>query len=433
MTTAIPASTGRLARLITPRTVIVAVLALFLTGVVMIRGADAVDDKTVTAHFPRAVSIFEGSDVRILGVTVGSVTAVTPEGGSVRVDMTYDGEYDLPEDAQAVIVTPTLVSDRFIQLTPVFTTGPALEDGADIALPDTAVPIELDRIYASLRDLSATLGPNGVNADGTLNNLVTAGAAALDGQGKRANDMLRNLADAASTFNNSGGDLFETVSQLADFTAALSANDGLVRAFIQDLADVSEQLSDERVELQRTLSAVADAVGTVKGFVRKNRKALVTDVEKLSRVMRNIASERDSLNTALEVAPTAIGNLFLAYNSESGTIGSRIGISGNVFDADGFLCSIVQQSAMPKISKDLACQLFAALLEPVENELPTIPPASGRKAEPAGRVAPGVGSPASTRADEQATPDSGRAIDPDAVSSNVVTSDFAGFVSGGVS
>ena len=397
--------TSRLSDFITPRIVLVAVLALCATAFVLVRQADAVPEKTLTAHFPRAVSIFEGSDVRILGVNAGRVTAVTPEGGSVRVDMAYDGVYDLPSDAQAVIVTPTLVSDRFIQITPVYTEGEVLPDGADIALPDTAVPIELDRIYASLRDLAATLGPNGVNADGTLNHLVRAGAGALDGQGKRGNQMLINLAEAASTFNNSGGDLFQTVSQLADFTSALSANDTLVRAFIEDLADVSQQLSDERVELQRTLSAVADAVGTVEGFVRDNRKALVTDVEKLSRVMRTIASERASLDTALNVAPVAIGNLFLAYNTESGSIGSRIGASGNAFNADGFLCSVVQQSDLPKVSKDLACKLFAALLEPAENELPTLPPPSGRSAGPVGRVAPGL--PA--------------------------TSDLAGFVSGGVS
>ncbi len=406
-------------RLVTLRTVVVAVLALFLTGVVLVRGADAVEAKTVTAHFPRAVSIYEGSDVRILGVNVGSVTTVTPEGDSVRVDMEYDGEFDLPEDAQAVIVTPTLVSDRFIQLTPVYTVGGVMPDGADIALPDTAVPIELDRIYAGLRDLAVTLGPNGVNADGTLNNLVSASADALDGQGKRANEMLRNLAEAASTFNNSGGDLFETVDQLAQFTTVLSANDTLVRAFVEDLADVSEQLSDERVELQRTLAAVADAVGTVKGFVSRNREALVTDVEKLSRVMRTIASERDSLNTALEVAPTAIGNLFLAYNTESGSIGSRIGINGNTSDADGFLCSIVQQSAMPKVSKDLACQLFATLLEPAQNELPTLPPPSGRQQAPTTateRVAPGAGSTA-----------------PIAPSAGATPATLDGFISGGVS
>ena len=60
--------------------------------------------------------------------------------------------------------------------------------------------------------------------------------------------------------------------------------------------------------------------------------------------MKTINSERDSIDTALAVAPVAIGNLTLAYNPESGTIGSRIGIQGQLWDADGFLCAIVQQS-----------------------------------------------------------------------------------------
>ena len=61
--------------------------------------------------------------MRILGVNVGRVTAVIPEGNSVRVEMEYDAEVDVPEDAKAAIVTPTLVADRFVQLTPAYTEG----------------------------------------------------------------------------------------------------------------------------------------------------------------------------------------------------------------------------------------------------------------------------------------------------------------------
>lgn len=358
------------------RTAVVLIVVTMVVGFVLVGRGEATDPKRVTAHFDRAVSIFEGTDVRVLGVTVGEVVEVTPEGDSVRVEMQYDGGLNLPVDATAVIITPTLVADRFVQLTPVWVEGEqAMADGHDIPLAETAVPVELDRIYAALRDLTSTLGPNGVNADGTLNNLVQAGAGALEGQGEAGNAMLRNLAAAATTFGNSSGDLFATVEQLAQFTTTLAGNDRLVRAFMADLADVSGQLSAERVELQQTLAAVADTVGSVRGFVKDNREALVTDVRKLSRVMRVIASEKKSLDDALEVAPVAMGNLVLAFNVESGSVGSRIGISGNAFDADGFLCSVVQQSAMPAVSKTLVCQILAAILEPAQNELPTLPPA----------------------------------------------------------
>lgn len=357
------------------RALAVAAAVLLLTATYFIVLRDGTATKTVSAHFPRAVSIYQGSDVRVLGVNVGRVTAVTPEGNSVRVDMEYDAKYQLPADAKAVIVTPTLVADRFVQLTPAYAEGDrVLADGADIALPDTGVPVELDRIYASLRDLAAALGPNGVNKDGTLDHLLRAGAHALDGEGALGNRMLTQLAAAAQTFGEGAGPLFDTVSQLAEFTTTLAQNDKLVRAFIKDLAGVSAQLADERTEIQGALAAVADAVGTVESFVHDNRAALVGDVERLTRVMKTIASEKDSIDTALRIAPVAIGNLSLAYNSKSGTIGSRIGISGNVWDADGFLCAVVQQSSLPRASRDLACTLFEQLLEPVEGQLPTIPP-----------------------------------------------------------
>ena len=173
--------------------------------------------------FPRAVSVYKGTDVRILGVNVGEVTAVTPAGNAVRVEMEYDAEYDLPADAQAVIVTPTLVADRFVQLTPVYEGGPTMADGATIELPDTGVPVELDRIYGSLQALTRALGPNGVNKDGSLDHLLQAGSNALEGQGAAGNEMIRELALAAETFGDSAGPLFETVTNLAAFTGTLAA------------------------------------------------------------------------------------------------------------------------------------------------------------------------------------------------------------------
>jgi phospholipid/cholesterol/gamma-HCH transport system substrate-binding protein len=384
---------------VNPRAAAVAVAVILLTATFFLV-REPQDTKTVTAHFPRAVSVYKGTDVRVLGVNVGRVTAVIPEGNSVRVEMEYDAEIEIPEDAKAVVVTPTLVADRFVQLTPVYTEGQVMANGADIPLPDTGVPVELDRIYASIRDLSEALGPNGVNKDGTLNHLLKAGADAMEGQGQRGNEMIRNLSEAAATFGQGAGPLFDTVEELARFTDTLATNDKLVRAFVKDLAGVSASLVSERAEIQKALAAVADSVGTVKTFVQSNRQALVTDIEKLTRVMKTINSERDSISTALDVAPVAMDNLVLAYNTPSGTIGSRIGIQGQVWDADGFLCAIVQQSDMAKASKDLACTIFEQLLEPVEDNIPEFP--SGKQAGPDGGTAGTAGQSADQRAAQQA-------------------------------
>ena len=64
--------------------VAVVLLAVVAAYLVLRPGADT---RTVTAHFSRAVSVFEDTEVRILGVPVGRVTAVVPEGNTVRVEM----------------------------------------------------------------------------------------------------------------------------------------------------------------------------------------------------------------------------------------------------------------------------------------------------------------------------------------------------------
>lgn len=357
------------------RRIILLVVLLIGLGAVLNVAVSETETKTVTAMFPRAVSVYKGTDVRILGVNVGEVTAVTPAGNAVRVEMEYDAEYDVPADAQAVIVTPTLVADRFIQLTPVYEEGPTLADDATIELPDTGVPVELDRIYGSLQALTRALGPNGVNKDGSLDHLLRAGRNALEGQGAAGNEMIRELALAAETFGDSAGPLFETVTSLAEFTTTLADNDALVRAFMRDLAGVSQTLAAESDELQQAVAAVASAVGTVETFVRDNREALSHDIRQLSTVMATIASEKDNLNTALEVAPTAMDSLHLGFDHTSGSQNSRVGIGANIWTADGFICGLIQQNpGMPRALKDTACDLIAQLISPIVDNLPFLPP-----------------------------------------------------------
>ena len=84
------------------------------------------DQRTLTADFPRTVSLYVGSDVRVLGVPVGKIDSVTPSGTDVIVKMHYDANVQIPANAKAVIVSPSIVGDRFVQLTPAYTGGAVL-------------------------------------------------------------------------------------------------------------------------------------------------------------------------------------------------------------------------------------------------------------------------------------------------------------------
>ena len=343
-------------------TSILVVAGLLFGALVAFGGED--DTTTVSAHFPRTISLFEGNEVRILGVPVGRITAIVPEGNSVRVDMEYSAEYDVPADAKAVIVTPTLVADRFVQLTPAYSGGPVMADGADIAMADTAVPVELDQVYQGLDSLSVALGPNGVNADGSLSELLSVSADTLDGQGARVNAMIGDLARTVDTFNRGRGDLFGTVRGLQRFTTHLAANDRQVRDFIGLLARVSTQLSGERQEIRGALANLAVALGTVERFVRENKDVVEQDVAALADVSGVMARRHAILANLLEKGPLGLHNLSLAFDTASGAIGSRVHLSPSVDNFDDLVCHWVRTADVP--DEEQACALLTRLLRPLD-------------------------------------------------------------------
>ena len=167
----------------------VIVAAALVTGGVLVYQASH-KSKQVTAYFAEAIGVYPGSTVRVLGVPVGTVEAVQPQGTQVKVTMTVNSGVAVPADARAVVVSASVVSDRYVQLTPAYTGGPQLADNAVITVSRTAVPVEVDQIYTSINRLSRALGPNGLNKHGALSELVKTGAANLAGNGASLHAMI---------------------------------------------------------------------------------------------------------------------------------------------------------------------------------------------------------------------------------------------------
>jgi phospholipid/cholesterol/gamma-HCH transport system substrate-binding protein len=349
------AVTGRL----TPRRVIATgvVLVLALGAAITLWPKDS--QVKVTAHLASAVGLYAGSDVRILGVKVGKVDSVTPQGTTVKVVLQYDGKYRVPAEAKAAVVAPSLVSERYLQLLPAYTGGAFMHTGADIPLSRTAVPVELDQITGNLDQLSVALGPNGANKNGALSDLLNTASKNLDGNGQAIHDTVANLSQATSTLAGGSDDLFATVTNLQSFTSTLAANDPQVRQLNTDLASVADQLSGERGDLGAALQNLAVALGQVSTFVHDNRSVLTTDVSQLADVTSAVAKQKDAIAQTLRNAPVALSDLGHAYDPASGTLDNRVDLPG----AEGvsqLLCGLVGHGTTKATSAQL-CDLFNSL------------------------------------------------------------------------
>lgn len=322
---------------------LIAVGAVVLAGVLLMM--PDTDKRYVTASFPRTVSLYEGSDVRILGVPVGKVESVTPSGTDVTVRMWYDAQYKVPADAEAVIITPAIVGDRFVQLTPVYTEGPVMADGATLDTSATSTPLELDEIYQSIDDLTVALGPEGANSEGALTRLLDTTARNFAGQGEQFNQAMEDLGKLTGTLDNNKEELFGTARQMERFVSVLAENDQTVRDFNRSLADAAAVLEGERDDLAASLRNLGIAMEEVSGFVRENREILGENIDGLNRVTRILVKQRKALDEVLNVAPLALNNLFLTYNPATGTLDTRANQGETPHQVESnpaaFLCSIV--------------------------------------------------------------------------------------------
>jgi virulence factor Mce-like protein len=332
---------------------VVSIIAVLVaTGVWLIGNGRG---RPLTAYFTTASALFEDNEVRVLGVPVGTIDSITPEGPQVKVDMTItDPDVHLAPDAKAAVVSPSLVTGRYVQLFPTVDEGaPQLEPGAVIPLQRTAVPLGVDDLAKAVTDLSQALGPQGANRNGAVSDALTTGAANLAGNGQALNDTVRNLGDLSGTLAGSSDDLFGTVTELQKFTQTIAADDAKVREFNGRLADVTGFLADERGELGGALAELSRALGDVAGFVRDNRDTIRSNVDRLADVTGTLVDQQRALTEILDVAPLGIGNLANTYNGSSGTLDTRANLNELSSPPLLFLCDALKTGS-PDALKALA-------------------------------------------------------------------------------
>lgn len=338
------------------------VLALVVAGALWWTLKDA-GRNHLTAYFAGAVGLYEGNSVRMLGVDMGTVTRIQPMGNQVRVDLEYDRSVPVPADAKAIIVSPSLVSDRYVQLAPAYKGGPRIDDGAVIPLDRTEVPLEIDELAASLSRVSQSLGPNGANKNGSLANLLDTAAKNFDGNGQALHDTITKLGQAAGTLSGNSGDLFKTVENLGSFSQTLVNSDKQVRDFERQLADISGFLAGERENLAATVKQLSDTLTAVQAFIENNRDRLKSNVDKLASVTKVLVDQRGALAEILDVAPVGLGNLVNTYNASSGTLDARANLNELTQPPLVMVCNLLKQTPEALDALGNACKGIAKLVD----------------------------------------------------------------------
>lgn len=359
---------------------VVVAVAVLVAGVIYL--FPGLGKTTITAQFPSTTGLYAGDDVRVLGVKVGSIESIDPNGTGASVVMNVDRSVHIPADAKAVIIAPSLVAARFVQLTPVYTGGESLADGADIPLERTAVPVEWDEIKTELTKLSDALGPQGGADQGSLGKFIDTAGDNLEGNGDSLRSTLRELSDTMKTLSDGRTDLFGTIRNLQLFVTTLSSSNQQIVQFGGRLQSVSSLLADTSDELGTALQDLDVAIGDVNRFVTENRASLTEQVDRLADATEVLAEKRPQLEQVLHVAPNALANFNNIYSPKQGSLNGVLAAS-NAQNPINMVCGLIR--GLEDNDSGRTADLCAQFLGPVLNSITTnYPPILTRPADSQG-------------------------------------------------
>ena len=337
--------------------------------------------RQVVAYFPSTVGLYPGDDVRVVGVPVGKIKSIEPRAGDVKVTMSVDDGVKLPADARAIIIAPNLVSARFIQFAPAYTSGPTLDAGAQIGLDRTAVPVEWDDVKEQLTQLSASLGPQQGDIQGPLAAAVNQAADTFDGNGDSFRNALRELSQTAGRLGDSRTDLFGTVRNLQVLVNALANSNEQIVQFSNHVASVSQVLADSSKDLDQTLGTLNQALVDVKGFLNDNNQALIGQIGKLKDFTNILTEHSDDIEQVLHITPNGLQNFYNIYNPAQGTVGGLLSlpnfsnpvqfICGGTFDVgaspDNYKRAEICRQRMGPVFKRIAVNYPPILFHPINS------------------------------------------------------------------
>ena len=217
-----------------------------------------------------------------------------PSGTDVVVTMSYDAEVEIPPTPRPSIIAPSSSATATSSSPRSTTGGEVLADGASSTTDQTAVPLELDQIYASLDDLNVALGPNGANSNGALSDLLetTADELRRPGRAVQPDDPgLRQVHRDAR--RQQGGALRLRRASSRASSARWPRTTRPSAQFNQSLSDVSTVLEGEREELPLSLKNLGDRRwARCSTFVKENRTSLGRNIKGLNRVAKVLVKQR---------------------------------------------------------------------------------------------------------------------------------------------
>jgi len=292
----------------------------------------------VTVYFSKAPSLYERSQVKVMGIPAGTITDIRHEGGRVRVELDIDEEVPLPAGVHATIMSANALGERFIQLHPAWKKGePKARPGTVIPIERTELPVEIDDALDAFGKLGDSIDPK------SLGDSIASGADGLRGKGGDINRALQATATLTSDLAAQDERLVKLARELRSLATTLNEREKRLTELIDSFSATSRQLAEERAELQRFIVGLAQAIRKSDVLITSLRETLPGTVADMSNIIMTLKANAGTLNQTIEALAEFTDVAVQAWDRERHVATVRVVVHGTVrvwlqplFDALGW-------------------------------------------------------------------------------------------------
>ena len=250
-----------------------------------------------SAIFADASRLKPGDSVRVAGIRVGTVDAVTLEADRVHIGFDVDRNVPLTAGTKAAVRYLNLVGDRYLELIDGPGSTRPMPSGAEIPIDRTAPALDLDLLLGGLKPVIKGLNPRDVNA------LTSSLLQVLQGQG----GTIQSLLDRTASFSNAIADNNQGVEQLIDNLQTVAdtlAKDGdKFSGAIDRLDRLVGGLAKDRDPIGTAIESLSNGTASISDLLSHSRAPLATTVEQLGRLAPLLDQDEERLDEALQKAP----------------------------------------------------------------------------------------------------------------------------------
>ena len=272
------------------------------------------------AMFTTQTELHIPSPVRIAGVDVGQVTSVTrisntSDAAVVRMEIQPNG---LPIHADATVkIRPRifLEGNFYVDLHPGTPDAPTLSSGSTLSAPQTAGPVQLDRVLSALNS----------SARGNLQTLLQGIGSALDGRPTPAQDASQDPITRGLT---GGQALNESLKYSPDaFRASTLVNEALLGIQPHDLSSVvvgNEQVLRGFADSGAQLSSLVTTFNATMATLASRQQELSQTIALLPPVLRNTNAANTALDSSFGPTQQFAADLLPGVKQLDPTIGEAL-------------------------------------------------------------------------------------------------------------